>query len=96
MLPLLARAIESEKENPILYDPYTKDIIARIGYDFSNLKSLLTDEMHQISFPVRALNFDNTIVSFLEHNHNALVINIGSGLDTTFQRIDDGVGKQEA
>jgi O-methyltransferase involved in polyketide biosynthesis len=90
MLPLLARAIESEKENPILYDNYAKEIVARIDYDFSKLKSLLKDEMHQMSFPIRAHNFDNTISDFLNHNSKALVVNIGAGLDTTFQRADNG------
>ncbi len=90
MLPLLARAIESEKENPILYDTYARDIVTRIDYDFSKLEELLTDDMHQISFPIRAYNFDSTISEFLEHSGNAVVINIGAGLDTTFQRVDNG------
>lgn len=90
MLPLLARAIECEKANPILYDTYARDIVARINYNFSKLEALLTDEMHQMSFPIRAYHFDNTIRDFLEHNRNAVVVNIGAGLDTTFQRVDDG------
>jgi O-methyltransferase involved in polyketide biosynthesis len=90
MLPLLARAIESEKDNPILYDNYARDIIARIDYDISKLEALLTDDMHQMSFPIRAYNFDNTIRDFLEHNSKAVVVNIGAGLDTTFQRVDNG------
>lgn len=90
ILPLLARAIECEKENPILYDTYARDIVARIDYDFSKLKVLLTDEMHQMSFPIRAYNFDNTIRDFLKHNRKAVVVNIGVGFDTTFQRVDNG------
>jgi O-methyltransferase involved in polyketide biosynthesis len=90
MLPLLARAIESEKENPILYDAYAREIVANIDYDFSKLGALLTDNMHQMSFPIRAYNFDNTISDFLEHNSHAVVVNIGAGLDTTFHRIDNG------
>jgi O-methyltransferase involved in polyketide biosynthesis len=90
MLPLWARAKETEKENPILRDTYAQDIVARIDYDFSKLEALLTDEMHQMSFPVRAYNFDHTISDFLEHNGSGMVVNIGAGLDTTFQRVDNG------
>jgi len=90
MLPLLARAMECEKENPILYDTYARDIVASIDYDFSKLKALLTDDMHQMSFPIRACNFDNTIKNFLEHNNKSIAVNIGAGLDTTFQRVDNG------
>jgi O-methyltransferase involved in polyketide biosynthesis len=90
MLPLLARAIESDKDNPILYDAYARDVVARIDYDFSKLEALLRDEMHQMSFPIRAYNFDRTIKGFLDHKGCALVVNIGAGLDTTFQRVDNG------
>jgi len=47
LLPLLARSIESEKDNPILYDTYARDIVARIDYDFSKLEALLTDDIAQ-------------------------------------------------
>ncbi len=90
MLPLLARALESDKKDPILYDAYARDIVDRIDYDFSKLEELLTDDMHQMSFPIRAYNFDSTISEFLRHSGNAVVINIGAGLDTTFQRVDNG------
>lgn len=67
-IPLWARAKETEKENPIVYDSFARDIVAKID----------------------AFNFDNSIRAFLENNSNVVVINIGAGLDTTFQRVDDG------
>jgi O-methyltransferase involved in polyketide biosynthesis len=47
-------------------------------------------ENHQLVWPIRAYNFDNCVQEFLVHNNNAVVVNIGAGLDTTFQRIDNG------
>ncbi len=78
-----------EKDNPILYDPYARDIIARIDYDFSRIEEGQAGE-HQLVWPIRAYNFDCIIQKFLVQNSNAVVINIGAGLDTTFQRVDNG------
>jgi O-methyltransferase involved in polyketide biosynthesis len=90
LMPLWARAREAEKENPIVCDNYARNIVKRIEYDFSKLDALLTDEMHQMSFPIRAYNFDSIVMAFLEQNRKAVVVNIGAGLDTTFQRVDNG------
>jgi len=89
LLPLWARAKEMEKKNPIIYDSYAKDIIAKIDYDFSKIEEGKVAD-HQIVWTIRAYNFDNIVKTFLAHNNSALVVNIGAGLDTTFQRIDDG------
>lgn len=90
LLPLLARARDAEKKNPIVYDTYARDIVARIDYDFSRLEAGEHSENEQLSWAIRAYNFDNTIRAFLEDNSNAVVVNIGAGLETTFQRADNG------
>lgn len=88
-IPLLFRAKESEKDNPLLYDGFAREIISKIDYDFSSIEKGI-DINHQIVWVIRALNFDNLIKKFLAENDNVLVINIGAGLDTTFNRVDDG------
>ena len=90
LFPLIARARETEKKNPILYDTYARDIVSRIDCDFSKFEALLSDENHRLGMVIRAYNFDNTIREFIEQNRNAVVINIGAGLGTTFQRVDNG------
>ena len=89
MLPLWARAREAEKDNPIVCDTYAKNIIERIDYDFSQIEeSHMAD--HQGVWAIRAYNFDNIIEVLLANNSSAVVVNIGAGLDTTFQRVDEG------
>ncbi len=90
LLPLLARARDAEKKNPIVYDTYARDIVARIDYAFSRLEAGEHSENEQLSWAIRACNFDNTIRAFLEDNSKAVVVNIGAGLETTFQRVDNG------
>jgi O-methyltransferase involved in polyketide biosynthesis len=44
----------------------------------------------QLGWAIRAYNFDLIVKKFLEQYEKVTVINIGAGLDTTFQRIDNG------
>jgi O-methyltransferase involved in polyketide biosynthesis len=88
MLPLWARARETEKDNPIVCDPYALDIVEKINYDFSHIEEGPAAD-HQGVWAIRAYNFDNIVKEFLANNSSAVVINIGAGLDTTFQRIDE-------
>ena len=89
MIPLWARARETEKDNPIVCDTYAKNIVERIDYDFSQIEEGPVAE-HQGVWAIRAYNFDNIVEAFLANNHRAVVVNIGAGLDTTFQRVDEG------
>lgn len=89
MLPLWARAREAEKNNPIVCDTYAKNIVERLDYDFSQIEeSHMAD--HQGVWAIRAYNFDNIINTFLANNSKAVVVNFGAGLETTFQRVDEG------
>ena len=89
ILPLWARAREMEKNNPIVFDTYARDIVAKIDYDFSTIEAGQVAD-HQVVYPIRDYNFDNIVKTFLAQNSSALVVYIGAGLDTTFQRVDNG------
>lgn len=89
ILPLWARARETEKEEPLVKDFYAKDILSRIDYDFSKIEKGQTAN-HQLIWPIRAYNFDICLRRFLNDIENVIVVNIGAGLDTTFRRIDNG------
>jgi O-methyltransferase involved in polyketide biosynthesis len=89
LLPLYARAREMEKKDPLVCDNYAKDIIAKVDYDFSQFEKGEI-ENHQLIWALRAYNFDTIVRTFLENNRDAVVINIGAGLDTTCKRVDNG------
>lgn len=89
VIPLWARAKDAEKKDPILNDTYAKDIVAKIDYDFSKIETKYM-ENHQLVWTIRAYNFENCGREFIKNKNNAMVINIGAGLDTTFKRVDNG------
>ena len=89
MLPLWARARETEKDKPVVCDTYARNIVERIDYDFSRIEDGPAAD-HQGVWAIRAYNFDSIIEAFIENTRRSVVVNIGAGLDTTFQRVDEG------
>jgi O-methyltransferase involved in polyketide biosynthesis len=89
LLPLWGRAKESQKTNPLLVDTAAIKLIDTIDYDFSRMAKGL-DEISQLGWIFRCINIDKTIQHFLEKRPKATIVNLGCGLDTTFERVDNG------
>ncbi|MBE6071843.1 MAG: class I SAM-dependent methyltransferase [Clostridium butyricum] len=87
LIPLWARANETTYSNSIIKDSKAVEIINKMDYDFSKFKnSWLT----QTGVAVRTKIFDDQVRKFVKKYSNAVVINIGCGLDTRFERVDNG------
>jgi len=89
-LPVVGRALESRKSTPMLYDKTAVEIVERVNFDFTKLISSTT-ELSRIAWIVRATCFDRIIRDFLRRYPDATVVNIGCGLDTTYERVDNGL-----
>ncbi len=88
-LPLWGRAVESKKENPLLVDKTALQIIEAVDYNFSTLTHNISD-LTQAAWIMRSLCIDEAVRDFLEKYPKGTIVNIGCGLDTTFDRIDNG------
>jgi O-methyltransferase involved in polyketide biosynthesis len=89
LLPLWGRAVESQKENPLMVDEAAVEIMQKIEYDFS----ATAQNMHaltQMAWIQRSLYTDGVVKRFLEKKPAGTVVNLGCGLDTTFERTDNG------
>jgi O-methyltransferase involved in polyketide biosynthesis len=89
LLPLWGRAIETQKMHPMLKDPTAAEIVGRIDYDFSTIAANI-NPITRYAWIARSIHFDHTIRGFLHSYPKATVVNIGCGLDTTFERTDNG------
>jgi len=89
LLPLWGRAVESRKPRPLLRDPLAAQIVDGLDYDFSTIRANL-NPVTQLAWIARAIHIDRHIREFLAVHPGATVVNLGCGLDTTFQRVDDG------
>jgi len=88
LLPLWGRAVETRKPRPLLVDPTAVRIIESLDYDFATIDRNISF-ITQLAWIARSLHADRTIVEFLERHPGATVVNLGCGLDTTFERVDD-------
>jgi O-methyltransferase involved in polyketide biosynthesis len=89
LLPLWGRALETNKPRPLLLDPTAARIIASIDYDFSTIAGHIS-YVSQLAWIARSLHIDRTIRLFLKQYPAATIVNLGCGLDTTFERVDNG------
>jgi O-methyltransferase involved in polyketide biosynthesis len=89
LLPLWGRAIETQKQKPLLVDNKAVSIINSIPYDFTAISKNISKPT-QYAWIARSIYFDKKIKAFLDLYPEATVVNIGCGLDTTFDRVDNG------
>lgn len=89
LLPLWGRAMETEKTKPLLIDNKAVSIIANLPYDFSLIANN-GSKLSQAAWIARSIFFDTKIKSFIADNPKVTIVNIGCGLDTTFDRVDNG------
>jgi len=89
LLPLWGRAIELQKKDPRLVDEMAVEILNKIDYDFTIITKNIS-WLSQLAWIALSLHVDKTILEFIKNNPQAAIVNIGCGLDTTFERIDNG------
>ena len=89
LLPLWGRAIETQKQKPLLTDNKAVSIINNIPYDFSTISQNIND-LTRLSWIARSIYFDRKIKEFTGIFPDAVIVNVGCGLDTTFDRVDNG------
>lgn len=89
LLPLWGRAMEMQKDKPLLHDPQAARIIQSIDYDFSRAAARIS-ALTRASWIARCIYFDRKIREYLARRPAGTVVNIGCGFDTTFDRIDNG------
>ena len=87
LITLYARAIESQRPDALIKDDKAVAMVEQIECDFSRLKLHGHDEVAVI---LRIREFDRQAREFLVRNPNAAVVHIGCGLDTRFERVDNG------
>jgi len=87
LMTLYVRARESQRPGGMIKDDKAVTMVNRIACDFSRLRMQRHDEIAVI---MRMKKFDSHVRNFLMRNPDAVVIHIGCGLDTRFERVDDG------
>jgi O-methyltransferase involved in polyketide biosynthesis len=87
LYPLISRYVETRKENGIINDPKSVEIIEALDYDVEATKLF---PISQRGACLRTIIFDEAVCAFLEKHPDGVIINLGCGLDTRFPRVDNG------
>lgn len=84
LVPLWAKATETANKGGLIDDKFALSIIKQVDYDFSKFKKSV---MSQVGCCVRADLIDKETQSFLSRHPDAVVIQLGAGIDARYQRI---------
>ena len=87
LIPLWARSIETKKSEPIISDSKAIEIVSKINYDFQQFSS---ESSSQLVVAIRGLVIDRWTRHFLQTNSSPTVVEIGAGLSTRYERLDNG------
>jgi O-methyltransferase involved in polyketide biosynthesis len=87
LIPLCYRAVEARQPHPLVNDPRAQEIIQQLGVDPDHLKWRPSQQTFAM---LRARQFDLWTKAFLGRSEKTTVVEIGCGLDTRFERVDDG------
>ena len=89
LLPLWGRAVETGGPQPLLVDQPAAELVGRLHCDFANISESIPTVV-RLGWIARALHVDRAVKAYLAERPRATIINLGCGLDTTFQRVDNG------
>lgn len=84
LIPLYMRAKESRHANPILNDKAAERLAESLEYDYSQFDGA---RLSEVGCVVRGWYFDRAVKHFIDAHRSPVVVNVGCGLDTRFQRI---------
>jgi len=98
MLTFYCHAIESQTADPILRDEKAVEISHQLNPVFAKSSSRLLRDLAKgkvkkelvVHITLRAKKYDEYARSFLIENPNGIIVNIGCGMDSRFQRVDNG------
>ncbi|MCG8414434.1 MAG: class I SAM-dependent methyltransferase [Pseudomonadales bacterium] len=86
LIPLLGRAEETRSNRGLINDPKAIEIVDSLDYDFSKWKGIPS----LTGASIRTRMFDDAVKEFLSRSPQATVIEIGAGLNTRYERLDNG------
>ncbi|VTS07392.1 class I SAM-dependent methyltransferase [Tuwongella immobilis] len=87
LLPLIARAVEMRSKRPMVHDPKSLEIAEALEYDFRNFRAA---RRSRIGCLMRGLQFDDWVRAFLAEHPTGTIVELGAGLNTRFERLDNG------
>ena len=90
MMPLYGRVYCEEHFPNTFPNKAAKETAGRVDYDFDKVKS---SELNMVTWAVRARMLQDAAKGYLAEHPHATIINLGCGLDLSFENVDNGTCK---
>ena len=90
LITLYVRAVESQRPDALIKDERAVTLVRSMDYDFSRIKQIRMDEDDKVALILRNREFDRYARDYLARHPQAVVVHIGCGLDSRFERVDNG------
>ncbi len=87
LIALYLRAVETQRVDGIIRDEKAVEMIQSIDYDFARFDRAWAS---QVGVAVRTEILDEATTAFIRQYPDASVVNMGAGLCTRFNRVDNG------
>ncbi len=87
LITVRARAIETDKSDGIIRDPYAKKILDSIGNQDKKKQKISGGS--QVGVCIRTEYLDNVVKDFLKKSPDGTVVNLGCGLDARYERLNN-------
>ena len=84
-LTLCGRALDNRSPRPLLADSAADELVKTIGYDCAG-QHLASNQVRDIA--LRSKRLDEVVARFIARHPDAVVLDLGAGLDTRFSRIE--------
>ena len=88
LLTLFAKAQHSKEKNHKFYDKKAIEVISKIDYDFTKANK---DRKMKMGVIGRTIVLDEMVEDYIKKHPHSTIINIASGMDTRFDRLDNGL-----
>ncbi len=90
LITLYIRATESQRLDPLVKDERAEALIRQLDPETLRKTLALTDDFSRVAVILKGREFDRCAQDFLAHHPDAVVVHIGCGLDTRFERVCSG------
>jgi methyltransferase (TIGR00027 family) len=90
LIPLYIRAMESQRPDALIKDERAEALVRQLDQETLRRTLALTDDFSRVAVILKGREFDRFAQDFLARHPDAVVVHIGCGLDTRFERVDNG------
>ena len=87
LIPLYMRAMESQRPDALIKDEKAVALVTQSGLDFSQVRQIRMPELLNLMRNLFTREFDRYARDFLARHPDAVVVHIGCGLDSRFERV---------